>query len=45
MTEFAACGCVKMEKVLDIGTPRGEIEIERLQDTSGIGVTILRNRK
>jgi hypothetical protein len=40
---FSACtlvGCEKKEKVLDVETPSGELEIERDKDSGSVGVEL-----
>lgn len=39
-TTFTATGCDNKEKVLDIETPGGEIEIERDKSSGAVGVEV-----
>ncbi len=39
-TSFTLTGCDNKEKVLDIETPGGEIEIERDKDSGAVGVEV-----
>jgi hypothetical protein len=41
----SAVSCSSKEKVLDIETPRGEVEIERDRDTGDVEVEVNRDRK
>ncbi len=37
-------GCERKEKILDIETPRGEIEVERSKETGRVDVEVNRDR-
>lgn len=46
LLSFSACaltGCEKKEKVLDVETPAGEVEINRDKDSGSVGVEVKKN--
>lgn len=40
---FAAAGCERKEKVLDIETPRTDVEVQRSRDTGEVDVHVDRD--
>ena len=38
-------GCDKKEKIIDIETPRGKVEVERNKDTGDVEVEVERKKK